>query len=760
MPEPAAAPRSGPLSARDLDGDAPTRRRDRNRSDGYPPARLVDFVIAAAGFLAALLVAFDVPGDLRAFFTFAVWVTVPGWALLRFVTGLRPSARVALTLSVSVVIATIVALTMVWTTLWFPRAVGVAILVVASASLLVWRAPGSAPSDGKGSARGRPVARIVTIASLVVLAGAVVAWIFGLAQTGTGDLGEWGLLPEFSIWWYVGVGITLLLCLVGIARAPASKIAVALPLTALIVQLFATADLLAPAPRLPWVYKHIAVTNYITSAGSVDPWIDIYNRFPGFFSSSALLGEVMGQRDAVSYAGYAGVASALLDAVLVYAIARTVSRHAAVAWTAALGFTVANWVGQNYYSPQTFGFALYLALVLVALTFLRGEPFRWVRRIETMIALPRYRSAGDRHTDHLAFEGASNALPEIAGRSKSYPRATRWAAIGAVLALQAVIVVSHQLTPYIAILTILPLSVIGYLRPRWLGLGMTALALLYLVPNLDYVQDQFGLFSGFDVFGNATYTPEAAVQTTEAEMAQSTLVKLLSVLVIGLGGLGFLRKAMQGGGREALIVLWLSAAPALTLLGQSYGGEGRFRIYLFALAFFAIGLGWLFWSGIKARWVAIVASSIAMLAIASLFVGAYFQPEAKLRVTAYDLEASQWLDAQLEEGDTVMLAPAPLLVGENYPLLLEYPEQTYNLQYFIGYAETDVAVEDVEYIIDTQQLPGATYLMFSDSMQKFGTVQVGIEPKVLEVLEPRLARSPDFEEVYNSGDVRIYRYEN
>ena len=130
------------------------------------------------------------------------------------------------------------------------------------------------------------------------------------------------------------------------------------------------------APRLPWVYKHIAVTRYIETFGSVDPSIDIYHRWPGFFSFAAFLGEAIGYPDPVSYAQWAETVFPLINVVLILAIARSISRRRAWYWTAAIVFTICNWVGQSYFAPQALAFSLYLALTLIVLTYLRAEPRR------------------------------------------------------------------------------------------------------------------------------------------------------------------------------------------------------------------------------------------------------------------------------------------------------------------------------------------------------------------------------------------------
>ena len=67
-------------------------------------------------------------------------------------------------------------------------------------------------------------------------------------------------------------------------------------------------------------------------------------------------------------------------------------------------------------------------------------------------------------------------------------------------------------------LAVLPLFVLGYFRPMWFGFAIFGLPISYLLPNLDYIQQNFGIFSSFDPVANATYS---AVDQTLISAASS-----------------------------------------------------------------------------------------------------------------------------------------------------------------------------------------------------------------------------------------------
>ncbi|RKR76684.1 hypothetical protein [Frondihabitans australicus] len=635
--------------------------------------RAAEIGLAVFGIIAAVLIGLDAQGAVRTWIVFAALLLVPGWTLLRRFPAIEPATRLVFTAMGSILLLTLVAVTMVWTHFWHPRPAVIVILIVAS--VLIARKPAfdlvvddpvtelDPPVESRTRAavrseersalekRAWPLSKTVTAAwaTLVVALG---LWITGIALTHATDLGDYGLLTAFPAVWYVSVALAFVVVLIGLFVRRQAHGLLAAGISLLIVILYASANLVETAPRLPWVYKHIAVTNYIYAHGSVNPSIDLYNRWPGFFSFSAQLSAAIGIPDATDYAAWAEVLFALIDGALVLAIARTISRHRRWAWTAVIVFTVGNWVGQNYYSPQGFAFMLYLASALVAVHALGGEPRRLLRRIEGLLARPAIRLGRAVNTEVLGVTGSRRA---------------RWIAIATLIGLQLVITMAHQLTPYVLVLALLPLFFFGYLRPRWVGIVVLLLPVAYLVPNLSYVQQHFGLFSSFDPLANATTKSVSTVGVSEAATLQSHGVILLTGLAVLLAIAGFVRRILNGQVRTTLIVAWLAVAPVFTLFGQSYGGEGKFRVFLFGLPFYAMGVSWLFWPGRRprVRLVGIVASLTVLL---TLFVATYFQPEASLVISRSDVRGAQWLDKRFSAKDSQISLndDFPALIGPNY----------------------------------------------------------------------------------------------
>ncbi|MET0415365.1 MAG: hypothetical protein ABW022_05030, partial [Actinoplanes sp.] len=115
------------------------------------------------------------------------------------------------------------------------------------------------------------------------LAGAPVA-LWSVRDQQVDNHGDIGLPPELPLIWYfslaavtAGAGVTL-------AGRHFDRARSAAYLTGLVAVLYGTILVAADVPRYPWVYKHIGVARYIDLHGSIDWSIDIYHRWPGFFS--------------------------------------------------------------------------------------------------------------------------------------------------------------------------------------------------------------------------------------------------------------------------------------------------------------------------------------------------------------------------------------------------------------------------------------------------------------------------------------------
>ena len=695
---------------------------------------------AALAFAAVVLIAADASGPVRTAVVVAALLVVPGLPVVRALGLREPVGRAALVVATSAAVDAVLGLVMAWSHQWVPMpAAGLLLLVTGWVSL------------GQGVQTARLVRRPVrtrlawptavvvrTVVAAGVLVTGVALWAVGTAQTSSARLGEWGLLTALPVVWWIGAALVFAVALAALVDRRYPTLVRGVASGVLVLVMYGTTNLIAAEPRPPWVFKHIAVTAFIGQHGGVDATIDIYNRWPGFFSFSAFLGAAGGNLDAADPVRWTELAFALVDGALVLGIARALGVGGRWAWIAAVLFGAANWVGQDYYSPQAFAFMLFLAAVLVATTVLRGSPNALGRWTATTVS----RLFRTRH-----------AVVAVAPAVRS--RAAVVTAVALVVVLQFVITASHQLTPFVVVAAFVPLLVLGYLRPWWLAVPLALLPLVYLVPNLDYVQEHFGLTTGFDPVSNVTAASTSIAIPSLATSLQSRAVLAISAIVAVCAIVGLVRLVRAGHARRALVLLWLSVAPLVLVLGQSYGGEAKFRVVLFSAPFLAIAAV----QAVHGRRLRLTAMAVVLTVTTALFVGATFQAEQANQTSSADVTAAKWLDSRFAADDTLTTVGSfPSIIGPDYPDYLRHWGQVDSLQSEAAWFPKGMTAADLRGVLADRSQGGHAWLVFSAAQRTDAITRGTMTGLQIDTLEKSIAGSGTLR--YDRDGVRIYEVDD
>lgn len=571
-------------------------------------------------------------------------------------------------------------------------------------------------------------------------------WAASLATTDAGNLREWGLIPALT-WPYWVALILVLAGAIGLSQQARLRHRPLLAhLAVLVAMLYATAPALEQAPRYTYTYKHIAIAQYIELYGSVDKSIDIYHRWPGFFSLSAWFSQTSGLVDPTRYAAWAELYFASLDALVVWAAVQVVSRSTRTAWQASLLFTVSNWVGQDYYSPQAFGYLLMLGVLLACLLALRDRPGpvgAWVER----------RTAA-------AFRvRAPLRTPVVSELDRS--------AVGRVVTLavllDAVLAASHQLTPYVLLLQLGALVLAGYVRPWWVLLAASVATLGYLVPNYDFVINTFGILTSADPLANATSKTVDGSPVLALRLIGD--LALLSLLTCFAGCfVGLVRRARRGMVGDAVLVGALAFTPVLTVLAQSYGGEARLRVFLYALPWLCVGVSWA-WApvGESVEGLRLLLPVGMTVGLSICFVAFFFGREDINQLTQQEVGAARYLfdPAHVQPGAVVMLT-APNFPARYGPLYFRLARADLPALSFDRFGErpllfpTEQDVAAAARLIKKENGSGG-YLVFSRAQESFARDYQLYPSYALRAFEGAVAHSTRFKLVYDQPAARVYQ---
>jgi hypothetical protein len=494
-------------------------------------------------------------------------------------------------------------------------------------------------------------------------------------------------------------------------------------LCCLVITLYGAAAFASSAPRAEVAWRHIGIADSVMRNGQIDPQVDAYFNWPGFFGLLALVTEATGLPP-VDLALWAPLANGLLwlgaMALVVGQLTADRRRLLLTLWL----FNLGNWIDQDYLSPQAFSYFFHLCVVALLLKYLGAQPAgRPSWRPAQLVAWWRTRAPTE-----------SNA-------------SRRLAALVVAILLSAVITSSHQLTPLLLLVSATALVAVGRCWSSRFPLLLAVLLVIWLAyPASTYLAghpplDDSGL-------GTATAANlNSRLQGTPGHLDVVHIRMGLTGVIWALALVGILLAARS----RTLDVrpLVLGVAPFLLLPAQPYGGEMLMRVTLFALpfaAFFAAGA--LLSAGrMHVRWraagVAIVCTGLAVMMVISRFGNARFD-----MFTPAELEASSKMYELAPDGSILLAA---------HPTPWRYREYENHRSRTIE----DVCGPLPDPAACSQLVVGAAkrngVLMMSRSGKAAMVMQGAMTADGLDRLEQQIMRRPGVVLMYQNADARIYR---
>ncbi len=486
---------------------------------------------------------------------------------------------------------------------------------------------------------------------------------------------------------------------------------------ALIFALHAVPVLVESVPGLRVAWRHVGVVGEIATTGQVDPRIDAYFNWPGFFALVASLTQAAGISP-LSLARLAPLAFHLAYLPAFLLLLRGAGADRRLTWLAVWIFELANWVSQDYLAPQAEAYLLYLVVLAVLLGWFTRAPSRRL-----------------------------NSEPPPAADPLS-----RWARpglIAAVVLLFAVLVASHQLTPFALLAGLVALVAWRRLEPRRLPVLLALMLAAWLAfPAADYVSGHFDKVTG-------TLGGVSLDERITGSSGHLFVVRLRLAATVGLGVVavaGWWRRRRRG--RDDLTLGLLGVAPPMLALIQPYGGEILMRVYLFALpvlAFFAAA------ALLPRRWdhrsrMARASLVLVLVAMTGLFLFTRYGNQRVDRFTPADVAAVDSLYSRAEPGSLFLVATQNLpWKGEGYSAYRYQPLDRLRPPVPDAGAAATAALTALR----AHPGPGAFYVV-TPSVLDDQAVTGSLPAGTLERIRAALDTAPDFTLVYADGDALIY----
>ena len=577
---------------------------------------------------------------------------------------------------------------------------------------------------------GRQTTRQVPWLQLTLLCLGLSAWAYGVCQVQRQTIGSYGLLESTNVWFISGFVVLLAGGLLEMSRPEPRAWLLGAYLASLIVAIYATVPILYGVPEYAWVYKHIGIAQALGKYGHVTDPSNIYEQWPALFAAVASVSGVS-HLSPISFAAWAPLAFELADALLLLGIFRLLGADSRIAWLALFMYEgLIAWVGQDYLSPQAFGYLLWLGIVAILI--------RWM-----LATVPAHTRRGPIARMRAPF------LTKLPTPRVSSP-AHRALAIILVVVIYFAVVAAHQLTPYLALAGVGALAALGLLRRGWLILlMMIAISGAYLVSRYSLIAQQYGgLFSGGNAFQNsgglkgAFHDRATTVEIIRAYTAISFSMWPATLVAIAL--------QWRTLGRVVTPAL-LAFSPITIVLVQDYGGEAIYRVFLFSapwcallIAGMLVKLGPMLWR--------LVTPFVSTVILAAGLQGSYDAISADV-FTPSELAASLWLYSHAPQGSLLVLAV------DSFPSLESADFNHYNLKVIPAYTQDGTTVNGANLAKVRRWLDSLgyrhAYVVFSRSMAAHADY-FGTPPHYLQLINTVRGR-PGSSIVYRNADATIYR---
>jgi hypothetical protein len=317
-------------------------------------------------------------------------------------------------------------------------------------------------------------------------------------------------------------------------------------------------------------------------------------------------------------------------------------------------FTVGNWVGQDYLSPQSFNYVLYLVFLAILVNW--------------------FTQPGLSANPHVMVSGLTRLHRRIFGILRPGELAPRPASTGqrafllaVLIAIFAVSTMSHQLTPFYLVGACTALVLV---RRSTLP-GLPVLFGVILIGWVSFAAVDYWSGHMSNIFGGFGNLGGNVTSSVGGRLMGSTSVHLLTLharegvaaVIVGMAILGLLRRRRKGFDDRVLIALF--CVPILSIGLQSYGGEMALRIYLFLLPAACILAGCFFFADPKAgraNWRAIPVLALCAAILPVAFILVRYGNDAFEQIPTGEVAASNWIYSHDAQGARIQwLSSSPTI---------------------------------------------------------------------------------------------------
>ena len=511
-------------------------------------------------------------------------------------------------------------------------------------------------------------------------------------------------------------------------------------LTAFVLVLHGTLPATENTPRFASAYDIAGFVNYLAEHGHTLN-VDARMSWAGVFAGAGMIQRVIGV-NAIWFLRWTPVVLNLAYLFPVKALANVTLSNERARWVALVIFSGANWIDQDYFSPQGFNLLLFLSVIAVAVGIfgLTRQEFRWLARVGESDTFAR-----ERGRILMLLDLPSDAVPG----ERPLPFTAllpRVRLVTLTLLLLVASVISHQFTPLALVAALLALSLAGRTQLRWLWLicGVMVLAWLSWEAEPYWAGHLKQIFGSIGALGSTVSSSVGAhLHGLSSGQVIVERARVLSSLIIGAGAaLGMWVLWRDRRTQWALGVLVV--APALVALGVNYGGEVALRVLLFSLAPASILIAGLI-NVSRPSLLRVLTLTALIGVLVAIFPLTRYGNESFEAIPAGDLAGARWLVTHAPTNTTVLLANSVT------PIRFDNIA-AYNYRY-LGSALLDPVPKLTREL--SRFRPGKYWIYLSRSQEQDAVITGGFRPNWMQAFERRLRATGKTKVLYKNQTSEI-----
>lgn len=603
-----------------------------------------------------------------------------------------------------------------------------------------------------GTQTSRRLARPSLTGSLRTLlpVGAVGLGYVAIRQAHLSAIGPYGLSQALPPLYYVALTLAGLSFVLNWSAPRASALRLSADLVALVLLLQSPPALIEPDARFSSAWLIAGFADYVARTGHVLPNLDARFSWPGFFAGIGTVARAAGLPDTIVLLKWWPVALNLLYLPPLYFLTRAIVRTHRGAALATWLFPLANWVGQDYFSPQSVAFLLYLVFMWLVVEYfgarrsslLPSPVQRWVpsalQNLPTKLGLRPPARTGPGQPQAQTYGGGAQ------------PRVELGAGLGLSLlaTLGCATIVSHQITPIFAGLAVTLLAILGRTSLKLLGTAILLLTAGWICYSaIAFWSGHFNMLAGGlgDLSANVTSDLSQRLrgspqhyQILDVRLGVSSLVWVLALAGFWVG----YRRRLEIRTPAILMI-----TPFLVLSGGGYGGEAGLRVYLFSLAGALPLITMLFPLARSVR--SAVAAGLISAILVPGWVLARWGNELSEMTRPGDLAAVRAVYRIAPAGATLIsITPQ---VSWDFTDITKYKYEPDNLDEF-AFAKVGSILAEIH------GNPRSGYVIVTTSQLVYGEQTYGLPMNWGARVEAAMIRSGQFVLVYANHDAKIYEY--